>query len=90
MNIYQIMYTTWSGERFSEWKRNMEDASKEKTKLFRIFKVNIRCIDIIKHEDISMNKDSFIRLLTLATPGHQDLLADLDCAKECAKEYAKG
>ena len=86
MNIYQIMYTTWSGERFSEWKRNMEDASEEKTKLLRIFKVNIRCIDIIKHEDISMNKDSFIRLLTQATPGHLDLLAELEYAKEYAED----
>ena len=77
MTIYQIMYTTWDRETFSEWNRNMKDARKEKTKLLRNFKENIRWIQIIKYEDIPRNKDGLVRLLTQATPGHLDLSAEL-------------
>ena len=83
MTIYQIIYHTWGGGWFfSEWKRNMKDASKEKSKLLHNFKENIRVIDIIKHEDVPRNKDGFIRLLTQSTKGHLDLMADLKNAED--------
>ena len=86
MTIYQIIYHTWAGGCFScEWKRNMKDASKEKTRLLRDFKENIRSIDIIKHEDVPRNKDGFIRLLTQSTQGHLELMADLKDAEDYLK-----
>tara|TARA_R100001443_G_C3335976_1_gene173437 strand:- start:50 stop:280 length:231 start_codon:yes stop_codon:yes gene_type:complete len=75
------MYTTYGGDTYSEWKRNMKDASKEKTKLTRKFKENISWIQIIQYKDVPRNKDGFIRLLANSTPGHLDLIEELEDAE---------